>query len=69
MRLALRELSLPFAYREVDILRGETRKPWFLSKNPVGQIPVLELEDGTHLTESTAITTWRRARRFFPWTV
>jgi glutathione S-transferase len=48
-------LGLPFAYREVDILRGETREAWFLSKNPAGQIPVLELEDGTCLAESTAI--------------
>jgi glutathione S-transferase len=28
--LTLRELGLPFLYREVDILRGETRAPWFL---------------------------------------
>lgn len=55
VRLALRELGVPFVYRQVDILRGETREPWFLSKNPAGQIPVLELEDGTCLAESTAI--------------
>jgi glutathione S-transferase len=55
VRLALRELGLPFVYREVNILRGETREPWFLAKNPAGQIPVLELEDGTCLAESTAI--------------
>jgi len=55
VRLTLRELDLPFQYREMDILKGETRLPWFLKKNPVGQIPVLELEDGTCLSESTAI--------------
>ena len=55
VRLTLRELSLPFRYREVDILKGETRLPWFLTKSPVGQIPVLELDDGTCLSESTAI--------------
>jgi glutathione S-transferase len=55
VRLTLRELRLPFAYREVDILRGETREAWFLKKNPAGQVPVLELEDGTCLAESTAI--------------
>jgi glutathione S-transferase len=55
VRLTLRELGLPFVYREVDILRGESRKPWFLAKSPVGQIPVLELDDGTCLSESTAI--------------
>ncbi|HWA75678.1 MAG TPA: glutathione S-transferase family protein [Polyangiaceae bacterium] len=55
VRLALRELGQPFVYREVNILRGETREEWFLAKNPVGEIPVLELEDGTCLCESTAI--------------
>lgn len=55
VRLALRELGLPFRRRPVDILRGESREPWFLAKSPVGQVPVLELEDGTCLSESTAI--------------
>jgi glutathione S-transferase len=56
VRLTLRELGLPFRYVEVDILAGESRKPWFLAKSPVGQIPVLELPDGTRISESTAIT-------------
>ena len=55
VRLTLRELGRPFCYREMDILRGETREPWFLAKNPAGEIPVLELPDGTCLRESTAI--------------
>jgi glutathione S-transferase len=55
VRLTLRELALPFVYREIDILRGESREPWFLAKSRVGQIPVLELDDGTCLSESTAI--------------
>jgi glutathione S-transferase len=55
VRLTLRELGLPFAYRAIDILRGESREGWFLAKNPVGQVPVLELDDGTCLSESTAI--------------
>jgi glutathione S-transferase len=55
VRLMLRELGQPFAYRELNILRGETHQPWFLAKNPAGEIPVLELDDGTCLAESTAI--------------
>lgn len=55
VRLALHELGVPFEHRLVDILRGETREPWYLAKNPAGQIPVLELDDGTCLSESTAI--------------
>jgi glutathione S-transferase len=55
VRLTLHELALPFQYREINILKGESRLPWFLAKNPVGQIPVLELDDGTCLSESSAI--------------
>src|SRR5262249_34679779 len=31
------------------------RTPEFLKKNPLGGLPVLELDDGSHLTESLAI--------------
>jgi glutathione S-transferase len=55
VRFALRALGIPFEYREVDILKGESRTPAFLAKNPFGQIPVLELDDGTCLRESGAI--------------
>lgn len=55
VRLALRELDVPFKYVNVDILAGETRQPQFLLKNPAGQIPLLELEDGTCIPESNAI--------------
>jgi glutathione S-transferase len=55
VRLVLRWLGIPFEYHEVDILKGESRTPSFIAKNPFGQIPVLELDDGTCLRESTAI--------------
>jgi glutathione S-transferase len=55
VRLALRWLGVPFEYLEVDILKGESRTPAFLARNPFGQIPVLELDDGTCLRESHAI--------------
>jgi glutathione S-transferase len=55
VRLALRWLGIPFVYREIDILKGESRTADFLARNPFGQIPVLELDDGTCLRESTAI--------------
>jgi glutathione S-transferase len=55
VRLTLRELGQSFDYREMDILDGATRESWFLAKNPAGEIPVLELDDGTCLCESTAI--------------
>ncbi len=55
VRLLLHQLGIPFQRIQMDILRGETRTPEFLTKNPNGRIPVLELEDGTCLAESNAI--------------
>ena len=55
VRMLLRLLEVPFERVEVDILRGESRTPEFLAKNPEGRIPVLRLEDGSHLFESNAI--------------
>ena len=54
-RLLLAHLGRPYERIEVDILKGETRTPEFLARNPNGRIPVLQLEDGTHLAESNAI--------------
>jgi glutathione S-transferase len=54
-RLVLSHLGIPFKLVERDILKGETRTPEFLAKNPNGRIPTLELEDGTFLFESGAI--------------
>ena len=55
IRLLLAQLSRAYRWVELDIMRGETRTPAFLSKNPNGRIPTLELEDGTCLAESNAI--------------
>ena len=55
VRLVLAHLGLPYKLVERDILKGETRTPEFLAKNPNGRIPTLQLEDGSHLFESNAI--------------
>src|SRR6266850_8521990 len=55
VRLLLTQLGVPFELVEKDITKGETRTPEFLRRNPNGRIPVVELEDGTHLSESNAI--------------
>ena len=54
-RLLLAHLGLTYERIEVDILKGETRTPEFLARNPNGRIPVLELEDGMCIAESNAI--------------
>jgi glutathione S-transferase len=55
VRLLLTQLGLAFERVEVNILRGETRTPAFLAKNPNGRIPVLEVAEGRWLAESNAI--------------
>ena len=44
-------LKLPFAWREVDVVGGETRRPDFLKLNPAGQVPVVQWADGRTLAQ------------------
>jgi glutathione S-transferase len=55
VRLALALLNIPYRAIEIDILRGESRTPEFLAKNPSGQVPLLEVAEGRYLAESNAI--------------
>ncbi len=55
LQLLCSEMNVSYDWVEVDILAGDTRTPEFLSKNPNGRIPLLELPDGRHLAESNAI--------------
>ncbi|MDP2378513.1 glutathione S-transferase family protein [Reyranella sp.] len=55
VRLVLAHLGLPYKLVLCDILKGETRTPEFLKRNPNGRIPTLQLEDGSHIFESGAI--------------
>jgi glutathione S-transferase len=40
----------------VDLIAAEQKQPAFLKMNPIGKTPVLVLDDGLVLSESTAIT-------------
>jgi glutathione S-transferase len=55
VKLLMVQLGLAHDWRVVDVLKKETRTPDFLAKNPSGQIPLLELDDGRVLPESNAI--------------
>ena len=55
IRLLLTQIGMPFERIEINILEGETRSPEFLSKNPNGKIPVLEIGGSKYLAESNAI--------------
>jgi glutathione S-transferase len=55
VRLALAQLRVPYRLLEIDILKGESRTPEFLAKNPNGQVPLLEAAPGRFIAESNAI--------------
>lgn len=55
VRIFLAEKGLEIPTVQVDIVKAENRKPAFLAKNPLGGVPILELDDGTIISESTAI--------------
>jgi glutathione S-transferase len=48
-------LRLPYEWVPIDVTKGESRTPDFLSMNPAGQVPVIELEGGRALSQSNAI--------------
>jgi glutathione S-transferase len=54
--LAAKGLDSLVTFVPVDLIAAEHKQPPFLAKNPSGVVPVLELDDGTFIAESTAIT-------------
>jgi len=55
LRVYLAEKGLRIPFEPVNIVTGDNRKPEFVKKNPMAGLPVLELDDGSCLTESLAI--------------
>ena len=55
VRVYLAEKGITIPVQPVNIVTGENRTPEFLKRNPLGGLPVLELDDGTFLPESLAI--------------
>lgn len=55
VRMFMAEKGFEVPKVEVDLLAGENRQAPFLKINPAGQLPALELDDGTVLAEITAI--------------
>ena len=51
----LAEKGAEIPTEKVDLMAGENRQPPYVAKNPAGQLPCLELDDGSHLAEITAI--------------
>ena len=55
VRIFLAEKGIAIPLEQVDIMRNANRTPEFYRKNPSGSLPILELDDGSHLSESVAI--------------
>lgn len=55
LRIYLAEKGLVIPRVTVNLREGEQRLPAFLARNPHGSLPLLELGDGTPLSESEAI--------------
>jgi len=55
VRMFLAEKGVSIPLEPVDLMAGENRQAPYLSKNPAGQLPSLELADGTVISEITTI--------------
>ncbi len=55
VRMFMAEAGIELPEETVDIRKAVNRESEYLSKNPSGQSPCLELDDGSHIAEITAI--------------
>lgn len=55
VRIFLAEKGIDVPYEPVDIGKAENRKSPYIDKNPMGTLPLLELDDGTCIAETVAI--------------
>lgn len=61
VRMFLAEKGIDMEYVQVDIQKGENLSAEMRAKNPLGKIPILELDDGTCIAETDAICTYFEA--------
>jgi glutathione S-transferase len=67
VRVLLGLLQVPYTSRIVSIFEGESHTDAFLSLNPAGAVPVLEIDDGRTIAESNAILAYlAEGTRFLP---
>lgn len=48
-------LGIPYVWENIDVLSGRTKSGAFLKLNPAGQVPLIELPNGSCLSQSNAI--------------
>lgn len=61
VRIFAAEKGIELPSQEVSIPQREQKAPEFVAKNPRGQTPILELDDGTIIAESVAIMRYLEA--------
>jgi glutathione S-transferase len=55
VRMFLAEKGISLPVQAVDLAAGENRESAHLARNPHGQMPTLELDDGAYVSETVAI--------------
>ncbi|MEE9279527.1 MAG: glutathione S-transferase family protein [Myxococcota bacterium] len=55
VRMFIAEKGIDIPIETVDLMGAENRREPYLQKNPAGQVPCLQLDDGSYLSEITAI--------------
>ncbi len=55
VRIFLSEKGIDIETRQIDLMKGEHKKDDYKRMSPLSQVPTLELDDGTFITESIAI--------------
>ena len=61
VRIFAAEKGIELSSKEVSIPKREQKAPEYVAKNPRGQTPILELDDGTVIAESVAIMRYLEA--------
>jgi glutathione S-transferase len=64
--IVLEESGEKYEPKRMDLAKGEQRTEEYLKKNPLGRVPLLQLDDGEHLAENTAILPYL-GKRFDLW--
>ena len=63
VRIFAAEKGIDLSSKEVSIPKREQKAPEYVAKNPRGQTPILELDDGTVIAESVAIMRYLEAEQ------
>ena len=66
VRMFAHEKGLVLDAQDFDLLAGENRAAPYLGKNPGGQMPALELDDGSVIAETVAIAVPTAAAAIIP---